>query len=169
MSEPIFTYDFDDFPEAQRNVFFDLTLNLNNNSNIMQEIKNHSTVAFIMETPHDFIDVKFVEEYNIRKIYKFTSKECDFRNAVVDRYLREQFPKEFSGFYLIRKNDKWVWTPADNVRDNVDVDKRYWGYTILPYQGKISKKLNQRKELRKSLTKRYNEEYTVYIALKNNL
>ena len=55
MSEPIFTYDFDDFPEAQRNVFFDLTLNLNNNSKIMHaDVLQGSHIGNVSQSESNF-------------------------------------------------------------------------------------------------------------------
>ena len=168
MSNPIYTFDFRDFPEydkAKQNDFFQKRFKFNNNSNIMQEIKNHSTVFFIMETPHDFIDVKFVKKYDIRKIYKVTSNNCAFRKEVVETYLKDEFGENFGGFYSDKQQNGRVWKSADNVGKHVDLNGEYWGYKILPYRGKIPEDDKQWKQLRERLTKQYNEDYTVYIAL----
>ena len=86
------------------------TLNLDENSNIMQEIKNHPIFAFIMETPHDFIDVEFVKNYNIEKIYKVAkSKNCDFWHVIVDLHLKDKFPECAAGFYLKHDTESYKW------------------------------------------------------------
>ena len=86
------------------------TLNLDDNSNIMQEIRNHPIFAFIMETPHDFIDVEFVKNYNIEKIYKVSkSKNCDFWHVIVDLHLKDKFPECAAGFYLKHDTESYKW------------------------------------------------------------
>ena len=139
--------------------------------------KNNPILAFVMETPKQFVDFKFVKDYNIKEIYRVTGRECFTRKLAIHYGLNEtlktlKMSGDVPGFYDTGEPHEYFFCKniyAPYLQYGKPSDK-YVGYNVLPCP-EYNNDFKNRDELQeynnkilREVIKKYQNEYTVYIA-----